>query len=561
MAKLNTAAAITWSSGTGTERVLLLDVPLRDVRPGFTRTVFSAESLDKSDISSITVGNGAHELVGVVRYEDDPQGLLDMVAAGAANTTLTYIPSLTDPDLSYSVKLISPRGLDALTMDLDAQRRVFGEMSVELRFRQTDETAFSEAYDGTGTLFSYRAGGSLADATFSRADTATYVSKGYGTVTSAASGAARIHWVDTDSDGIRETPTLLLEGASTNLIVQSQDLSTTWTNSGTTLTSGQSDPLGTATAYLVDDNSAAAAENVSITPTFTTDGVSKAVSLFVKAGTSAASFVRMRDTTAGAERLGLNIAWSNGVPTATASMGTHLATVRHRDGWYRIMARTTAVTVANTNTLLLYPAATSALFATPTGTCLFWGVQAENALNPTSYIPTAGGTDARTTDALTFPFVGRAQSLTVYCRYIQNGTLPFNASDTQLLGLGTASTETLFALVNPAGAATVQAQINGTAATAVTPGATHGQVVEVVCWLRVTASTKTATAQTQAAVNGVIGTAGAVSSAAVVGDGFTGDTISLVTNLQGAVLPYTHVQVQRGIHDMYAMRRLAGVTS
>lgn len=555
MAKLNTAAAITWTSGTGTERVLLLDVPLRDLRPAFTRTVYTAESLDKTDIQSITVGSGANELVGMVRYEDDPQGLMDMVAAGAANTTLTYIPQLSDPDVNYSVKLISPRDLPT-ALSLDSQRSTFGEMMVELRFRQTDETAFTEAYDGNGTLFSYRAGGSLADGTFSRADTATYVSKGYGTVTSAASGAARIHWMDLDSDGIRETPTLLLEGASTNLIVESSNFGTTWTNTGTTLTSGQSDPMGGTAAYLVDDNSAGAAENIRITPTFTTDAVSKAVSLFMKAGTSTTSNILLRDDTAGVNRLAVSVAWSDGVPTATASTGTHLATIRHRDGWYRLLFRSTAVTVANTNTVYLYPATTT---AGTTGTCYFFGVQAENALNPSSYIPTSGGTDARTTDALTFPLVGRTQSLTLYCRYIQNGTLPYNSAATQMIGLGTASTETLFALVNPAGAATLQAQINGTASTAVTPGATHGQVVEVVCWLRVTASTKTATAQTQAAVNGVIGTAGAVSSAVSVGDGFTGDVISLVTNIQGSVVPYTRIQVQRGIRDMLEMRRLAGV--
>lgn len=556
MAKLNTNAAITWSSGTGTERVLLLDVPLRDLRPGFTRTVFTAESLDKSDIQSITVGNGANELVGTVRYEDDPQGLMDMVAAGAANTTLTYIPQLSDPDLSYSVKLISPRDLSALNVQLDPQRSTFGEMSIELRFRQTDETAFTEAYDGNGTLFTYKAGGSLADGTFSRADTATYASKGYGTVTSAASGAARIHWMDLDADGIRETPTLLLEGTSTNLIVQSQDLSTTWTNGGTVLTSGQSDPLGTTTAYSVNDDNAAAAESVSITPTFTTDAVSKAISVFVKAGTATTSVINLRDVTAGADRLVVSLAWSNGVPTATASTGTHLATVRHINGWYRILARTTAVTVANTNTVFLYPAGTT---VGDTGTCLFWGVQAENALNPTSYIPTAGGTDARTTDALTFPLVARAQSVTMYLRYIQNGTLPYNSATTSVFSLGNATTETQFSIVQNGGAATFQARVAGTGGTAVTPGGTHGQVVEVVAWFRVTASTKTATAQIQAAVNGVIGTAGTVGTATSIGDGFTGDVVVVSAGTAGLVYPFTHLHAQRGIRDMLEMRRLAGV--
>lgn len=565
MAKLNTAAAITWSAGTGTERVLLLDVPLRDLRPGFTRTVYTAESLDKTDIASVTVGSGAHELVGVVRYEDDPQGLMDMVAAGAANTTLTYIPQLADPDVNYSVKLVSPRDLSALSVQLDPQRgSTFGEMSIELRFRQTDETAFTEAYDGNGTLFSYKAGGSLADATFTRADTATYASKGYGTVTSAASGAARIHWMDTDSDGVRETPTLLLEGTSTNLITSSENFGA-WTVSGTpVLTATQSDPANGTAAYLIADDDGAAQEYITLTPTFTTDAVSKAVSIFLKMGTSLAaggSDIQLRDTTAGADRLLMNVTWSNGVATVTATTGTHIGTTRHRDGWYRFLFRTTAVTVANTNALRIVPASTAA----QTGNIYAYGVQAENALNPTSYIPTSGGTDARTADSLTFPFAARVQTMTVYLRYTQNGTLPIASGTAQVWGIGTSgvSTRALFAQVG--GASTIRFDLADTAGTtasgSVTVSATHGQVVELIGWVRVTASTKTATGQLQAAVSGVLGTAGTVSAAKGVSDSFNGSVVAMSSAGAVVVVPISHAHVQRGVLTMEQMRRLAGVTS
>lgn len=555
------SAAISWTDpGTGTERVVLVDTPLRFVQPGFSQTVYRAESLDKTAIGTVSVGSGAFELVGSFLFDDDPQGLLDMVRMGAVNTTLTYVPNLADPDQSYSVKLVSPTDVSSLTIDLDSQRATFGEMRVEVRFRQTDQTAFTETFGGTNMLFSYRAGGPLADGTFARADTATYVSKGYGTVTSAASGKARIHWMDTDADGIRETPTLLLEGTSTNLIVQSQDLSTTWTNAGTVLTSGQADPMGTTTAYSVNDDSAIAAESVSITPTFTTDAVSKAVSVFVKAGTAAASVVNLQDTTAGASRLTVSIAWSSGVPTPTASTGTLLATVRHRDGWYRLLCRTTAVTVANTNTVFLYPAGTT---VGDTGTCLFWGVQAENALNPTSYIPTAGGTDARTADALTFPFPARVQTLTVYLRYLQNGTLPYSSATAQIWNLGTSGASTQLRFSQVGAASTVRFDISDTtsavASGTVTVAATHGQMVELIGWVRVTASTKTATAQLQAAVQGVVGTAGTVSTAKGVSDNFNGTVVQMNTGATALVTPYANALVQRGILTMEQMRRIAGV--
>lgn len=555
------SAAISWIHGTGTERVILLDMPLREVRPGFTQTAYTAESLDKTSIATVSVGSGAHELVGTIRYEDDAQGLLDLIAFGATNGSLTYLPNLTDPDTNYSVKLISPRDLTALTLDLDSQRAVFGEMQVEVRFRKTDQTAFVEPYEGTNVLFLYRAGDTLARATFSRADTAHYVTKGYGTDSSAASGAARVHWVDTDSDGIRETPTLLLEGATTNLVVQSTNFSVTWATTGPpTLTSGQTDPAGGATAYLIADTDGAAQQYISIQPTFTTSGVSKAISLFVRQGTALAaggSDIQLRDTTAGADRLLANITWANGVPTVIASTGTLLGVERYIGGWYRVLLQTVAVTVANTNELRIVPASVAA----QTGNLFAWGVQAENALNPSSYNPTAGGTDTRATDSLTFPWSARVQTMTVYLRYIQQGLMPFASGTVGLFGIGTAVNGKRMEVRATAGATTLSCVGSGVSGT-VTPGATHGQVVEVVGWLRYTGSTRTATTQLQAAVNGVVGTAGSVSASASMDDTF-GNNLLYVAGLAGGgigtSLPMTHVAVMRGVQTIQTMRTVVGV--
>lgn len=554
MAKLGNAAIVWTDSGTGTERVVLLDVPLRELRPGFSQSTYTAESLDRTSIAAITVGSGAHELVGTVRYEDDQQGLLGMVQAGAINTTLTYIPSLADPDQSYAVKLIAPRDLQALSVELDRQRAVFGELEIELRFRQTDQTAFTELYEGTPVLFSYVAGGSLADATFTRADTATYASKGSGTVTSAANGKARVQWMDVDGDGVRETPALLLETTSTNLITNSTNFGA-WTTSGSpVLTSGQTDPAGGVTAYLIADDDAVAQEYITLTPTFTTDAVSKSVSIFLKMGTilaASGSDIQLRDTTAGADRLLMNITWSNGVPTVTATTGTFIGKDRYRDGWWRFLFRTTAVTVANTNAMRIVPAST----ANQQGNIYAYGAQCENALNPTSYIPTAAGTDARTADALTFPFVARVQTMTLYVRMIQLGTLPYGSGTMSMIQVGGNAAGSRFEIRNTAGATTVSCAVMANVSGTITPGATHGQVVEYVAWMRYTPSTMLATGQIQCAVAGVIGTAGTVSAASVAPDVFT----TLNIKLDGAnILPYTHIVIARGVQDIYTMRRYAG---
>ena len=100
-------AAICWTStDANSERVHWLQAPLRDIQPSHTQTVYSGESLDKSAIESVTIGEGAHEMVGTARYDHNPQGLVDLIKEGTKNTTLTYIPNLEDPDVSYAVKLI-----------------------------------------------------------------------------------------------------------------------------------------------------------------------------------------------------------------------------------------------------------------------------------------------------------------------------------------------------------------------------------------------------------------------------------------------------------------------
>lgn len=559
------SAAISWTDpGTGTERVVLLDTPLRFAQPGFSQTVYRAESLDKTAIGTVSVGSGAFELVGSFLFDDDPQGLLDMVRMGAVNTTLTYVPNLADPDQSYSVKLVSPTDVSSLTIDLDSQRATFGEMRVEVRFRQTDQAAFTETFGGTNALFSYRAGGPLADGTFARADTAIYATKGYGVSTSAASGKARVHWMDLDGDGIRETPTMLLEGSSSNLVVESANFTATWVSSGTpVLTGTQADPAGGTAAYLVADDDAVAQEYIGITPTFATNAVSKAVSLFVKQGTSLAaggSDIQLRDTTAGADRLLANVTWSNGVPTVTMTTGTALFKVRWTNGWYRLGFMTTAVTVANTNQLRIAPASVAA----QQGNIYAWGVQAENALNPTSYIPTAGGTDTRAADSLTFPAPWRVQTLTLYVRFVQNALPPGNASTSQMCSIGTSGASTRLQLSQVGAANTWRIDVADTAGTSasgtVAVAATHGQVVELLGTLTVTGSAMTATATLQAAIQGVIGTAGSASAAKQVSDNFNGTTFTVGNSAATAmVAPYTHVFVVRGAQTIQTMRKVAGV--
>ena len=365
MAKIG-RAAIGWSSteDANTERIHLLDVPLRDLRAGHTMSAYRAESLDKTAIETFHVGNGAYELVGRVRFDGRPSNLIDLIKAGSQGKTLTYYPNLTDPDVAHACILVAP--MSPADLDIDGARAAFGDQEVELRLRKTDETPFPALLEGTNVLFAYRAGDSLAQATFTRADTAHYVGKGLGTLSSAASGKARITWISTaGSTGVRMTPALLLERAQTNRVPWSEKFST-WTSVGSVaLTSGQADPKGGTAAWLMTDASSTQLRGKTQAVTLTATS-RPGVSIFLKQGTTASTagvLVQLRATTAAVNRAKVTVTWSSGKPTATINTGSSwVAPEAYRGGWWRIMLRgTTAVSTAQAHLLHIYPGGTTGI--------------------------------------------------------------------------------------------------------------------------------------------------------------------------------------------------------
>ncbi len=192
---------------------------------------------------------------------------------------------------------------------------------------------------------------------------------------------------------------LLVEEARVNQVLQSTDLGTTWASVGTPTLSADATALGALNLDTLGDDDGAGLEGKTQTITFTANAV-KVVSVFVKQGTATSSVVRLRDTSAPADRLLAAVTWSAGVPVVTMTTGTHEGTDAYQSGVFRIRFATTSVTAANTNSLQLYPATDAALATTATGTIQFGGMQAENALFSTSWIPTTTGTVTRAADAI-----------------------------------------------------------------------------------------------------------------------------------------------------------------
>lgn len=254
--------------------------------------------------------------------------------------------------------------------------------------------------------------------TFTRATTATYTDPGL-LVATAASGVRRNNHMAYAGTMQQRYLSTLLEGARTNLVVQSEDFSTTWTAVASPSVTHPGISCGTLNLDLLEDDSAAANERFEQTITFTGDAV-KAISLFMKQGTTTTTGILLYDQTAGSvDRLRATITWSAGVPSVAMGTGTQAWTpIPLSNGIYRFGFITSAVTAANTNKLRVAPATDAADSAVPTGTLYAGGIQAENAAFPSSYIPTTTAAVTRNADVLSYPFPYAPREMTVYLRFV-----------------------------------------------------------------------------------------------------------------------------------------------
>lgn len=271
----------------------------------------------------------------------------------------------------------------------------------------------SDTYFPVGNVYSYPQ--TMADGT----SAACVDGVGYSAVTNPNRVSANVVYSDVPTTSVEGyvngsrtngRPRYLPEGTSTNLVLQSSTLNTTWTKSGTPVCTEGAAYCGDIPLTLVSDDDAGVTEYVLQNITFTADAA-KSVSILVKQGTSTYSLVYLRDTTASADRLVAAITWSAGVPVITCSTGSQERPPEPMgNGVWRIFMLTASVTAANTNALRIYPATDGALSATPTGTIYVGGVQAENATFASSHQPTTTGTAARNADFLRYPAAGNVAS-------------------------------------------------------------------------------------------------------------------------------------------------------
>ena len=234
-------------------------------------------------------------------------------------------------------------------------------------------------------------------ATFTgRASTATYLDAD-GVVQTAASGVARSNAYDYDSDGVLRPIGLLLEGAATNLFLQSINFASGWSKNGTFVTSTSTEPSPTGEFNAVTCTFPAEAPNVS--------GFHSSITL--TAGQTVTASVFVKPTNSDVFRFGFDggVFGTNGYALFTFSTGSVDTNVgdgapiiptmkKLSGGWYRVSITRTAV-ADGTTSVVLYNGVGGASVLT------LYGAQAEVGSYATSYIPTTTAQVTRAADTST----------------------------------------------------------------------------------------------------------------------------------------------------------------
>jgi hypothetical protein len=107
------AAGFKYTPPGGSLTTVTLLVPIVDRAPVQNQNTWARESLDLTVREVWTVGSGVHEISATLRWVDDPEAVLTMLAHGRNGVTLTYYPDLAVPGTNYPCLLIAdgPIGL------------------------------------------------------------------------------------------------------------------------------------------------------------------------------------------------------------------------------------------------------------------------------------------------------------------------------------------------------------------------------------------------------------------------------------------------------------------
>ena len=200
----------------------------------------------------------------------------------------------------------------------------------------------------------------------------------------------------------------MAEAAATNLCLQSEDFSTTWSANRTTVTANAAvAPDGTMTADKLD-NSGTTSDRMVMYQSFTSTNATYSQSCYFQAGTIAFAQLGFYDGSS-TYFAGFNLLTG---AEDFADAGTTTSIEDAGDGWYRCTVHflypstTGRIYVGGyktTNTPIYAPSVTNADYV------YTWAAQAELGSFPTAYIPTTTTSVTRNADVLTYDDAGNIE--------------------------------------------------------------------------------------------------------------------------------------------------------
>ena len=180
------------------------------------------------------------------------------------------------------------------------------------------------------------------------------------------------------------------------------------------------------------------------------------------------------------------------------------------------------------------------------------------SVSVSSYIPTSGGTDARTAELLNFPFNARPQAMTFYLRFFELGTIATGGGYLFAVLSATDENPSLRLFVQGAAYRLQHVSAAGTAiAATMAAGPSVGDVTELVGQLNADGSILMIQS-----INGAAATETSASSALTMGDAWAAPTLYVATRGsgdQGSQNAFMNIVFVRGVHSLARMRRFAGV--
>jgi hypothetical protein len=356
------------------------------------------------------------------------------------------------------------------------------------------------------------------------------------------------HWID----GVR---TWLLEGQRTNGWTYSEQLdNAVWSKGRVTISANATTaPDGVATADKVVEDTQTGAHFVGRVTGTIADSTLQATSFFGKAAER--SWVRVvafhKDGTATSSWINL----STGA-TGTVSASHTLRVHEIGSGWYRVEYVWNSLSGATTPVVEIHMATgdgvTSYTGDGASGLYL-WGLQFEaNQPLATSYIPTAGSSVGRNAESAPVAFPYAPQEMTVYCRFVEQGTL--QTTSARLFQIGGGSGAAFIVLRSGGVYAVLYSDGTVEASRALSVAPTIGDTVEI----RATLS-PAGVIQIHQSINGAAETSSTESTAIALPAAWSDTKIWLnsVSTSGHGFNAFRNVIASRGIRTMAEMRARA----